>query len=642
MTRILFFTLFIIAAALGLAWLADRPGSISVEWLGYQIETSAFIGVVFIALFVLAVIVVLAILRYMWTRPSAIAAHMRQRKHKQGFDALSRGLVAIGVGDRAQAQRYAGIAQRALPREPLTALLRAQTAQLKGDDAAARRTFEGMLDSHDTELLGVRGLFLEAKRAGDESAALVFAQQAVDRNPKLAWGVNALFDLQARAGDWDHALNTLAIARQNGHVDAKVANRRRAVLLTAEAREKEAFDPSKALILANEALRLAPSLVPAAEIAGRLLASKGEVRAASRQILRTWSLSPHPDLAVAYAFAKPGLSPKDRLKRVEYLAKQTPDDVEGAVAVAQAAVEAQEWDRAREALKPYLEDAPSARICTLMARIEGGSGDKGREREWLARALRAPRDRAWIADGYVSDRWLPVSPVTGVVDAFEWKAPADAIGRPDETLQIDEWTGPPRDASAMLRDSHAVPVPVAEPAREKPAQQKPAPVETVPAEDASAAREPGVTPAPDDTVIEGTAQEVAVSDPAETAPAATVPAETAPADAESVEAADAKTDTAKTDTAMTETAETPPADAKTAAEPSAGVAHADGPAENADAREAQNGPAPTKAPADAKPVPEPRPTVLVPPRAPDDPGVAPETDDESEVSLERFRSAHIR
>ena len=89
--------------------------------------------------------------------------------------ALSRGLVAIGVGDRAQAQRYAGVAQRTLPQEPLTALLKAQTAQLKGDDAAARRTFEGMLDNHDTELLGVRGLFLEAKRAGDEGAALVLA-----------------------------------------------------------------------------------------------------------------------------------------------------------------------------------------------------------------------------------------------------------------------------------------------------------------------------------------------------------------------------------------------------------------------------------------------------------------------------------
>ena len=78
-----------------------------------------------------------------------------------------------------------------------------------------------------------------------------------------------------------------------------------------------------------------------------------------------------------------------------------------------------------------------------MARIEAGEGNKGREREWLARAVRGPRDRAWIADGYISDRWLPVSPVTGAVDAFEWKAPVDAIGRGDETLLIEESHEPP-------------------------------------------------------------------------------------------------------------------------------------------------------------------------------------------------------
>ena len=186
-------------------------------------------------------------------------------------------------------------------------------------------------------------------------------------------------------------------------------------------------------------MRLAPSLVPAAEIAGRILASKGESRQASRIIARTWKLSPHPDLALVYAFAKPGEPPRERVKRVKYLASLTPGDIEGQIAVANAAIEAHEWQEARAALAPYLDDRPSARICTLMARIEAGElGDKGREREWLARALRAPRDRAWIADGYVSDRWLPVSPVTGAVDAFEWKAPVDAIGRGDDTLIIEE------------------------------------------------------------------------------------------------------------------------------------------------------------------------------------------------------------
>jgi HemY protein len=480
MIRILLFTLGVVAAAIGLAWLADRPGTVTVEWLGYQVETSAFVATVTVIAVAVLLMLIWALLRYLWTRPAAVSAYMRERRRQQGFEALSHGLLAIGVGDRAQAQRYAGIAGRNLPREPLTALLRAQAAQLKGDRAAARRAFEAMLDRPETELLGLRGLFLEASRSNDSTAARALVEQAVKRDPRLAWGVNALFDMQARAGDYEAALDTLAIARQNGHIDQNVSVRRRAVLLTAEARDLETSHPDKALALASEALRLAPSLVPAAEIAGRILASKGEARPASRVIARTWKLSPHPDLALVYAYAKPGEAPRDRLKRVKHLASLTPGDVEGPIAVASAAIEAHDWDEARAALAPYLEDRPSARICTLMARIELGEfGDKGREREWLARALRAPRDRAWIADGYVSDRWLPVSPVTGAVDAFEWKAPVDAIGRGDDTLLIEE-------PVALAAVPEEIAAPPQEPAR---VERKDVVVEVVPAKETQAAEE---------------------------------------------------------------------------------------------------------------------------------------------------------
>jgi len=446
MTRVLLFTLIVVASAVGLAWFADRPGTLTVEWLGYQIETSAFVGALAIGAIVVLLILIWGALRYLLARPAAIAAFVRERRQQQGYDALSRGLLAIGVGDRTLAQRYAGIAGRNLPREPLTALLRAQTAQLRGDRAAARHAFEAMLDRPETELLGLRGLFLEAQRSGNVEAA------------------------RTLAGDFNGALDTLAIARQNGHVDQATALRRRAVLLTAEARDAEASNPDKALALANEAMRLAPSLVPAAEIAARILASKGESRQASRVIARTWKLAPHPDLALVYAYAKPGEAPRERLKRVAYLASLTPDDIEGPIAVANAAIEAHEWQEARAALAPHLDDRPSARICTLMARIEAGEfSDKGREREWLARALRAPRDRAWIADGYVSDRWLPVSPVTGAVDAFEWKTPMGMIGRGDDTLLIEERSeaiAPP--APARAESTEAVPAPTAGP-KSKPA-----------------------------------------------------------------------------------------------------------------------------------------------------------------------------
>ena len=174
MIRVLIFVIGVIAAALSLAWLADRPGAITVEWFGYEIKTSAFVGALALAALVTVLILAWALLRYLFSRPAAIAAYRQERRRRQGFDALTRGLLAIGVSDRAQAQRYAGVARRNLPNEPLTALLKAQAAQLKGDRASARRAFEAMLGRPETELLGLRGLFLEAKRC------LLYTSDAAD------------------------------------------------------------------------------------------------------------------------------------------------------------------------------------------------------------------------------------------------------------------------------------------------------------------------------------------------------------------------------------------------------------------------------------------------------------------------------
>ena len=81
---------------------------------------------------------------------------------------------------------------------------------------------------------------------------------------------------------------------------------------------------------------------------------------------------------------------------------------------------------ARAAMSPLLDSNPTQRVCTLMAKIEGGEhGDAGRVREWLARAVNAPRDPAWTADGVVSQTWSPVSPITGQLDAFQWRVPVE-------------------------------------------------------------------------------------------------------------------------------------------------------------------------------------------------------------------------
>ena len=74
------------------------------------------------------------------------------------------------------------------------------------------------------------------------------------------------------------------------------------------------------------------------------------------------------------------------------------------------------------ALQPLLAKNPDRRICALMARIEGGEKrDAGRVREWLARAVRAPRDQSgWrMASSPMSGGRSLRSPARS--DAFEWR-----------------------------------------------------------------------------------------------------------------------------------------------------------------------------------------------------------------------------
>jgi HemY protein len=167
--------------------------------------------------------------------------------------------------------------------------------------------------------------------------------------------------------------------------------------------------------------------VPAALVAGRAYANDGALKKAVRVLSETWQRAPHPELAEGIAYAKPGDSPEGRLRRVRDLIAYSAGGDEGQIALAAAAVAAREWKEARRALDGLNGSRAQARVCALMADLEEGeTGDKGRAREWLARAVNAPRDPMWVADGAVLPAWSPVSPVTGELAQCQWKVPYEA------------------------------------------------------------------------------------------------------------------------------------------------------------------------------------------------------------------------
>jgi HemY protein len=425
MIRVVLFLVVVGALALGVVWLADRPGDLVLTWQGLRIETSLMV-------LAAAVLVAMAVIAFVWwilraivLSPVLLGNMLHNRRGVRAYEAISSGLVAVGSGDIAAAQKHAATVNRLAPGEPLALLLAAQSAQLAGDRDGAERAFRAMASRNDTKPLGLHGLFVEAHRRNDHAGALAYAEEAARTAPSLGWASRAVLEARCKAGDWAGALRLL---EQNLRtLEKSVYRRLRAVLLTAHAHTLEDTDRERAKALALEAQKLAPTLVPTAALAGRLLAEDGQHRKASRVIDSAWRANPHPDLAQTYADLRSGESARDRLARIESLAKRVGGHIEGALATARAAIDAREFAKARSALAAYLV-APTKRIALLMAELERAEhNDEGRAREWLSRAVHAAADPAWTADGYVSDRWLPASPVTGRLDAFEWRVPLTGI-----------------------------------------------------------------------------------------------------------------------------------------------------------------------------------------------------------------------
>ncbi|MGE3831924.1 MAG: heme biosynthesis protein HemY [Parvibaculaceae bacterium] len=464
MTRLMVRLALLAAAAAGFAWLADRPGTVVIRWMNREIETSVLAASAALIFAVLALWFSLGLLRRLIGSPSALGDYLRFRRTRRGYESLSKGIIAAGAGDAQGAQRFAALAQRNLNDEPLVRLLEAQAAQLKGDRAAVRRAFESMLKSPETEPLGLRGLYAEARQAGNLDKARSLAERALKINPQLGWASSAMLAIQSQGRDWDAALATLETQRRAGHLNPDKAKRMRAVLLAAKALAAETDNRDQALVFAREAHKLDPALAPAACVAVRVLASQNALRRAYKIALRTWALTPHPDLAEAYAFARIGDKPADRLERVRRLAGAKPDNTEGAYALGRAAAEARAWPEARAVLAKLSESDPQARVCALMAEIEEGEGDRGRAREWLARAVRARRDPMWMIDGSALPAWSPVSPVTGEIAFAEWKVPFDMLpaeARRDEPSAAEAAAPPP----PAIEQAPPAPPPPPEPAK---------------------------------------------------------------------------------------------------------------------------------------------------------------------------------
>ena len=425
-----FVALILLAAVAAVAaWLTETPGAVTLEWRDWRVDTSVAMLVLFVALLFLSGAGVYQVWRLFLRAPKAMmenraAPAARGRlsgahpRHGRGCGRRCGGGPAPGQESERGARPAA---RRAAHRRP------------GGPDGrrsgVARKFYEAMLETPETELLGVRGLMTLAEQAGDDEAALELAEKARRLNPRVPWALTRLFQLQIKDRRWEDAEATLRDAMAAEAVSpAEGQPRDAALLVQLSLMAERAGNRRLALERARKAQKTAPAFLPATLQLVALLHADGKSRAARKAAEQAWQAEPHPDLARLYLEVEGGADPTRRLKAAEALAALAPGARETHLAMARALLDARLWGQARKHLDTGGGTDPDAAFCRLFAELEQAeSGDAALARDWLSRTSEAPREPAWLCSNCSAT-------------ALEWSALCGHCGA-FETLR---WTTPPR------------------------------------------------------------------------------------------------------------------------------------------------------------------------------------------------------
>lgn len=430
MLKAIRFLIFIIILSFLASMLADSPGEVSLEWLGYKVDTSVAILIFVTVLFG----IILTFFYNTWINlkktPNRLFKIRRDWRRERGYKALTQGMVAVAAGDAQEARRLAKKAEDLLAEPPLTMLLSAQAAQLSGDDEAAGKFFKRMSERKDTKYLGIHGMLNQAIQTGDKGVALELAEKAHNLKPKTDNVSRTLFELQVQSGSWSDADGTTRKAIKNKNIDDTIGRRRRAVIAFQLSMEASMGGKmSEALNLAKRANNLVDGFIPATMQMARLLQAAGKRRKAASVIEEMWVTKPHPQLAEVMEELSSGTGVQEKMRTIEQLASYNKDHIESHLAIAKAALKAQMWLEAREHLNAAIlpqTTNPSARICRYMAELEEGEKhDIELSREWLKKAAMAEPDNAWNCDqcGQVTAEWEPLCKHCQGFDTLIWRTP---------------------------------------------------------------------------------------------------------------------------------------------------------------------------------------------------------------------------
>lgn len=426
MARFVLFLILLVPVVVAGNWLIANPGTVDVQWLGYDIQMHIVVLASLVALTCAVLVTVVLLLWQLAGWPQRRRARKRYRTLARGLTQLTHGVTALALGDEKSADAALKKAMHLLPKEPLPQLLTAQLLQRQGNHDAARTHLRALLKHESTAMLASKRLIEQHTHSSEWESAIALAEQVYTDNPRERWVVLTLLDLYARTGN-TRAMLSLSEGFQWQSPLTKPERHRFAALAYYLQSQSAANERAERTAL-RHAVGFAPEFLPALLAYADLLMQAREYRPARKLLLSAWVKKPQTILIdpILQSIETLSVRAQERLLRPFLQAAPGP---ESALLRARHALLTNDAAAAQEALQDTLVEQETREACLTMAEAEKLlRGDEAANR-WLGRAMRAPASEAWLCDacGHTHAAWQAHCAQCGSFDSLHYMRPEARI-----------------------------------------------------------------------------------------------------------------------------------------------------------------------------------------------------------------------
>lgn len=421
MARFVLFLILLVPLTIAGDWLLNHPGSVRVDWLDYEIEMHTAIAALLLGVVCMLAVLLAIGLWQLATWPERRRSRHRYRTMSRGLQQLTHGMTSLALGDESAAEASLKKARATLPGEPLPRLLTAQLLQRQGKQEEARTHFRALLAHPVTATLATHRLIEQHLTRREWAEAAAQAEEARADAPRDRWLLLTLLDLYARTGDTAKMKTITEGWHWQSPLSRAERNRYAGIAYLIDARTELA--PRARLTTLRHAYSYAPDLLPAAIAYADALVLDNDRRQARKILRRAWDDEQSELLITPILNALGSGTPRQKQRMLKPFLKG--DSAARYLLEAEAAHEAGEDTRTRDAADAALAREESKRACTLMAEAEKAMKGAEAATVWMARAMDAPRGPSWICQRCGSEHvaWQPHCQSCDAFDSLRYERP---------------------------------------------------------------------------------------------------------------------------------------------------------------------------------------------------------------------------